>query len=187
MSDIWFPQDKEYGDFYQGYIATLKNGNVQKVLEKQLSELPALFEALSESQWLHRYAAGKWSVKEVLGHICDTERVMAYRALRIARGDQTPLPGFEENPYVEAARFDRLSGEALIAEFKAVRISSLSLKASFADEVATHMGSASGFGVSVRALFAIIAGHTQHHFNILQERYDLFGAAPHATEGQMSC
>ena len=173
MSDTWFPHSDEYGDFYHGYIATLEGGNVQEILDQQLKEMPSIFDGLTEAQWLHRYAAGKWSVKEVLGHICDAERVMAYRALRIARGDQTPLPGFDENPYVDAARFDQVAGAQLVAEFKAVRGASLSLRNIMDESVASNMGTASGFGVSVRALFAIIAGHTQHHLNILQERYGI--------------
>ncbi len=173
MPDPWFPNTDEYGTFYGSYIQRLQGRNVLQVLEAQLLEVPRRMQSLSEPQWVHRYAEGKWSIKEVLGHITDTERIMSARALRISRGDTIPLPGFDENPYVQHAQFDRLSPFQLLDSFKTVRASTLSLRYSLADETADWWGEASGLGLTVRAQFAIIAGHTQHHLQILTARYGL--------------
>jgi len=122
---------------------------------------------------MHRYAPGKWSVKEVVGHVTDAERVFGYRALRIARADTTPMPGFDENAWVPAANFDRRSMPELVAGYQAVRAATVALFSSFDEEALTRRGTANDQEVSVRALAHIMAGHELHHMTILRERYGL--------------
>ena len=144
-----------------------------EILETQHRETVEALRGISEERAGFRYAPEKWSIREVVGHLLDTERVMAYRALRIARGDTTPLAGFEENSYVEAAGFDARPLPDLVAEFGLVRTATLALLRGF-DEVAfQRRGTASGWPVSVRALAFIIAGHERHHAGLLRERYGL--------------
>lgn len=160
----------EYPPYYQSYISRVR-GDLMKILMQQMEDLPRFMMQFSEAQLHYRYAAGKWSPKEVLGHLIDTERIMAYRALRFTRKDQTPLPGFEENDYVQQADFNTRSIEALCAEFETMRMSHLFLFDTFNKDNLNARGQASGQEVSVRALLYIIAGHVQHHMHILRERY----------------
>jgi uncharacterized damage-inducible protein DinB len=124
-----------------------------------------------------RYAAGKWSVKEVLGHITDAERIFAYRLMRIARGDATPLPGFDENAYVPAGDFDARPLLSLAGEFRALRLSTIALIDGLPLDGWVRMGQVSGASVSARALAYVIVGHVAHHTRILRERYRLSPAA----------
>ncbi|MEX2570907.1 MAG: DinB family protein [Gemmatimonadota bacterium] len=172
------PTAEEYAPFYAGYIATVDRSDVIEVLDEQPSRLRARCAALDEESARYRYGPDKWSIKEVIGHLADSERVFAYRALRIGRGDATPLPGFDEKPYVAAAGFDRRPLASLIGEFAAVRASSLILLRSFGSEVWELRGVASDAPVSVRALVHIMAGHVEHHLSILRERYGLAAATP---------
>ena len=122
---------------------------------------------------MHRYAPGKWSVKEVVGHMIDGERVFSYRALRVARADTTPLPGFDENAWVPAAHFDRRPMPDLVADYQTVRAATVALFSSFEEEALVRMGTANDQPISVRALAHMIAGHELHHVAILRERYGL--------------
>src|SRR5262249_17388086 len=142
-------------------------------LRAQGAATPRLLSGLSEAQAMHRYEPGKWSVKEVVGHITDAERVFAYRALRIARADKTPMPGFDENAWVPAGRFDRRPLPELVADYETVRAASVALFSSFDEESLTRRGTANGQEISVRALAHIIAGHELHHVRLLKERYGL--------------
>ena len=121
----------------------------------------------------HAYAPGKWTVKEVIGHLCDAERVFAYRAMRFARADATELPGFDENAYVANANFRSRTMDDLLDEMFAVRAATLSLAKHLPESAMSNRGSANGSPVTVRALFYIIAGHERHHLGILRERYGL--------------
>ena len=141
------------------------------VVERQIAETRALLRDLPAGRAEHRYAAGKWSVAEVVGHLADAERVFSYRALRIARGDETPLPGFDENAYVPAGRFDRRPIADVVDEFTAVRHATLALLRGLPEDTLTRTGTASGYAVSARALAWIIAGHELHHRAVLRERY----------------
>ncbi|GGF76504.1 hypothetical protein GCM10010912_21990 [Paenibacillus albidus] len=141
------------------------------LLEQQSQQVLAMFGGLSEEKGDYRYAPGKWSIKEVLGHLIDTERIMSYRLLRIARGDKTPLAGFEEGDYVAAAGFGRFTLQELLGQYKAVRESTLALVASLPEEVSTLAGTANGNPISARAQAAILIGHELHHLNIIRERY----------------
>ncbi|RCX22982.1 DinB family protein [Fontibacillus phaseoli] len=165
------PQAGEYATHFETYIQKVPEGNLSSLLEKQVDEIIQLLGNLSEEDGAYRYAEGKWSLKEVLGHISDTERVMSYRLLRIARGDTTPLPGFEENLFVGHAKADRLTVNELLQDFAAVRIATLSLIRQLDDDAWERTGTCSEHPCSALALAYIIAGHAIHHVAILQERY----------------
>jgi hypothetical protein len=168
------PGDGEHAPFYAGYVAlTAESGDVVALLAAQPAELRVLCDGLSEAEARHRYAPGKWSVKEVVCHLADAERIFAYRALRVARGDGTPLPGFDENAYVEASGADDRPLPGLLAELDAVRAATLALFRSLPPEALERRGTANGAPISVRALAYITAGHTAHHLRILRERYGL--------------
>lgn len=167
------PDASEHAAYYGKYIALVPDGDVVATLEAQGSETGRLLAGLSEQQASHRYAPGKWSVKEVIGHVADSERIFAYRALRIARGDQTPIEGFEQDDYVRGAQFDRLSISDLAAEFAAVRQATLRLFESLSPEAWVRRGVANKNEVSVRALAYMIAGHELHHRQVLREKYGM--------------
>jgi hypothetical protein len=165
------PDHSEYNEYYRRYVARVPDGNIVTTLTTLLDGTLATLGGVGEARALHAYAPGKWSIKEVVGHIADAERVFAYRALRIARGDGTPLASFDENAYVPAGRFGdrRLAG--LLDELVAVRHATVHLLAGLPEDAWTRSGSASGYAVSVRALAWIIAGHELHHRHILATRY----------------
>lgn len=173
MTAIPRPEQGEFSPFYEGYVARLGGAEAFDALARQLPALRAGCDGLSDAQALHRYATGKWSVKEVIGHIADAERIFAYRALRIARGDRTPLPGWDENDYVRAAGFDARPLPELLADFEAARTATVTLLGGFGPEVWSRSGTANETPITVRALAYIIAGHAEHHLRILAERYDL--------------
>jgi uncharacterized damage-inducible protein DinB len=165
------PDPSEHAPYYGKYIALVPDGDILATLETQGGETRRLVAALSEQQAAHRYASDKWSVKEVIGHVADSERIFAYRALRMARGDRTPIEGFEQDDYVRGAQFDRLSVAELAAEFAAVRQATVRLFESLSPEAWTRRGVANKNEVSVRALAYMIAGHELHHRQILREKY----------------
>ncbi len=167
------PAAGEYAPYYGKYIEKVPHDDALASLATQAEDTLRLVRGLDDARALHRYAPGKWSVKEVLGHVSDAERVFAYRALRIARADETPLAGFDENAYVPAGRFDARPVESLAAEFAAVRAATLALFRALDADALLRRGTASGQPVSVRALAWIIAGHERHHHALLVERYGL--------------
>jgi uncharacterized damage-inducible protein DinB len=165
------PQEGDYALFYQKYVALVPSGDFLEILQGQQLELVRLLSPLTEQQAEFRYAPGKWSIKEVLGHISDAERIFAYRLLRIARGDQTPLPGFEQNDYIQAGNFSARKLADLLHEFSTVREATISLVRSLDDAAWLRRGLASQKEVSVLALAFVIAGHERHHRVLLEERY----------------
>jgi DinB family protein len=165
------PAAAEFNPFYATYIDPVAKENVLEGLEWQARSTAQLLAGISETQAAHRYAPGKWSLKEVIGHVTDAERIFAYRALRIARGDTTPLAGFDENAYVAAAGFDRRSLTQLAADLASIRVATLGLFGGLTAEELARGGTASGHPVSVRALAFIILGHERHHVNVLKSRY----------------
>lgn len=178
MIDFAPPAVEEYGAPYAGYVSRVPEGQpVTAVLERQLEEVPARLGTVPESRGSFRYAPGKWSVKELVTHLTDAERVMAYRALRIGRGDPTPLAGFDENLYAPESGADGHPLADLVSEWADVRRASLALFRHFPEGAWTRRGHASGMPVSVRALAYIIAGHTAHHFEVLSQRYGLWPSA----------
>jgi len=165
------PDASEYAPYYGTYVGTVPEGDLLQILEDQHRDTQALLGGLSEAQALHRYAPGKWSVKEVVGHLTDAERVFSYRALRFARGDAKPLQGFDENAWVPPGKFDARPLADLAAEFAVVRRATVALFRSLDAAALERRGVASDNLVSVRALAYIIAGHERHHVDILHERY----------------
>ena len=166
------PEKNEYAEFYANYVSLVEETDVVSALQNQPSELRKLLSEISAAEKENfRYARGKWSVKELLGHIIDGERVFSYRALRISRGDQTPLATFEENSYVDNSNFGNSDFADLIEEFFLLRASNVLLFKNLSDEAWLRTGTASDATVSVRALAFIMVGHVRHHQNILQERY----------------
>lgn len=165
------PEEHEYALYYRAYIDMIGDQNVMEMLEEQLEEIPAYIDSIPEDKANYRYAEGKWSVKELLVHIIDTERIMAYRALCIARGEQKPLPGFDENMYAKNSEADSRELEDIAEEFELLRMSNLALFNSFSLDMLKRIGNGNGKDISVRALLHIIAGHTKHHLSVLQEKY----------------
>jgi uncharacterized damage-inducible protein DinB len=167
------PAPDESAAFYHGYISEVPGEQIGKYLAEQLQDLERLMAPLDDTAARARYAAGKWSVKEVLGHLGDAERIFAYRLMRIARGDATALPGFDENAYVPAGEFDARPLGSLMGEFRTLRLSTISLVDGMPPDAWTRTGQASGASVSARALAYIIVGHVAHHVGVLRERYRL--------------
>ena len=165
------PETDEYNPYYGRYIEQVQGDDALAVLATQLQEMEPMLRGLTEERSLHRYAQGKWSVKEVLNHLSDSERVFAYRALRFARADATPLASFDETAWAPASGSDRRPIGEIVGELRAVRAASLALFQSLAAEAIVRRGEASGHPVTVRALAWIIAGHMRHHAHLLRERY----------------
>lgn len=165
------PDQTEYPPFYGGYIAGVPDGDVVAMLEQQDEDTMQLLKGVPEPQGSFAYAPGKWTLKEVMAHVIDAERVFSYRALRIARGDQTPLPGFDEKAWVPNSGANARTLADLLGELRAVRAATLELLRHLPKEAAARKGNASGKDVTVRALAWIIAGHERHHVRIIRERY----------------
>jgi uncharacterized damage-inducible protein DinB len=164
------PAEAEFAPFYAGYIAKVADANPLSTLASQVAAFENL-RVLPEETGDYRYAEGKWSVKEVLGHMADAERVFSYRLLRIARADKTPLAGFEENAWAEVAPHGRRPLADVVDELIAVRRATITLVGSLDETAAGNVGMANNNAVSGRAICWIIPGHAQHHLGILSERY----------------
>ena len=165
------PEKKEYAEFYETYVSLVEETDIILALQNQSSELQKLLSEISVEKENFRYAEGKWSVKELFGHLIDGERVFSYRALRISRDDKTPLVSFEENNYVSNSNFSRAKLADLIEEFSLLRRSNILFFKNLTREAWLRTGTASEAAVSVRALAYIMVGHVRHHANILRERY----------------
>ncbi len=165
------PDASEFAPFYAGYVAEVPDGEILEVIRRGATDFATTLATIPEARGDHRYADGKWSIRELLGHIIDTERVFSYRTLRIARGDATPLPGFDQDPYVLTSGAQQRTIGSLAAELAAVRASTIALLDSLPDEAWTRVGTASGHPVSARAMAYITAGHAEHHLEILRSRY----------------
>ena len=170
------PEATEYADYYAKYISKVPGTDLLKVLESERSQMLQLFAGRAEREGNFRYGPEKWTVKETLGHINDAERIFACRALRIGRGDKTPLPGFEQDGFVKNGGHAGRTLEDLVEEFSAVRAASITLFRSFDENAWSQRGIASQKEVTARALGFIVAGHQIHHRMILEERY--FPAIP---------
>ncbi len=165
------PESDEYNEFYDGYVQTVPLGDVVAFLNSQCEVLLTLLRELKKEQIDYKYQEGKWTPREVFGHLIDTERIFSYRMMCIARGDKTPLPGMDQNVYTAAADFSSRSWRSLLDEFAGLRTANLALASSFTEEIFNMTGNASGFDISVRALIWILAGHCEHHINVLNDRY----------------
>lgn len=165
------PKPGEYNPYYDKYISLILGNDIVGTLSSQLPKTIALFSSLSEQDGELRYAPGKWSLKEALGHVIDTERIMTYRALCIARGDRTPMPGFEQNDYAREGPHTSVRLTDLVEELKNVRAATLAFFRNLRDGDWKRQGVANNDSITVRALAYIIAGHELHHRNIFEERY----------------
>jgi uncharacterized damage-inducible protein DinB len=165
------PQQGDYALYYEKYVELVPSGDFLEILRNQRRELCDLLSPLSEKQAEFRYAPGKWSIKEVIGHVTDAERIFAYRLLRIARGDQTPLASFEQDGYITNGNFSARKLSDLLEEFSVVRDSTICLVRSLDDAAWLRRGDASQKEVSVLALAFIIAGHERHHRILLEKHY----------------
>ncbi len=165
------PENSEYAPFYAGYVSQIPGVDVLDVLRTQAAELRSLLAAVEDSDANKAYSEGKWTLKELLGHINDGERVFGYRAFRIARGDATPLATFDQDLYVSASNANRLHLNDLLTEFELLRRVTLITFERLDDDGWLLMGRASDADVSVRALAYVMAGHVKHHVNVIRERY----------------
>jgi hypothetical protein len=167
------PDSTEYAPYFERYVSRVPEVDVLATLRSDALELISALESIPEERGGFRYAEGKWTIREMIGHMIDAERIFSYRALRMARGDATPLAGFEQADYVATAGSDRRTLKDLVAELRVVRESTIQLFASLPEEAWTRRGVASGNEVSVRAIAYVIAGHTRHHLKALRELYQV--------------
>jgi DinB superfamily len=171
MSPTRIPEANEAAEYYLTYIKQVPAGDVRVTLESQAGTLLAVFRGISEEQSRHRYAPDKWTIRQLLSHINDTERLFVFRALWFARGFDTPLPSFDQNVAIAAAGADARSWASHVDEFEALRRASVAFFEGLPAEAWDRRGVASGFMFSVRALAYMTAGHAEHHARILRERY----------------
>ncbi|WP_223034503.1 DinB family protein [Hanstruepera marina] len=168
ISDL---KTNEFADYYSGYINRANDLNLLTGLKQSGEDTLTFFKAVPNEKLEYAYLKDKWTIKELLLHLIDAERVFAYRALRFARQDLTALPGFDENDYVRYSNANSLNMEALLKSYKALRVSTISLFESFTTDMLLQVGKASGSDMSVRAIGFVIIGHEKHHVEIIKERY----------------
>ena len=161
----------EYNPYYGTYIDKTGNLSLKDGLITSGEKTLSFLNSLPKDKLEFRYAEGKWTIKEIILHLMDAERVFSYRALRIARHDKTPLPGFEQDDYIVPSQANKRSLDDLINEYKAIRLSTVALFNSFSDDMLVQLGTASNSPVSVRAIGFIIMGHEIHHCEVIKERY----------------
>jgi len=157
--------------FFHRYVNLVQEDEVSTALRNNTGAMFSFLEKIPEEKWSHRYVEGKWSIREIVQHLIDAERIFSYRALCISRGEKQSLPGFEENDYAAASEADRRSKEELLSEFRSVRDSTEKLFASFSEEQLHKTGVSNNNSISVDAIGFLTVGHGQHHLNVLQERY----------------
>ncbi len=173
MTMIERPSADEHNPYYSKYLALVTEADLLAVLEHQAGEVRALAASLPAGRETFSYSPGKWTVRQVIGHLTDVERVLAYRALRISRGDQTPIAGFDENAYVERAPYAGVPAKVLADEFAMVRAANLAFFRQLDSSRWLLKGTANDNPISVRALAYIMAGHVRHHQNGLAANYDV--------------
>jgi hypothetical protein len=165
------PEPGEYNSYYERYISLIPGSDILATLDTQRRQMMLLLSGRDEADGDFRYAPGKWNAKEVLGHVCDTERIFAYRALRISRGDQTPIEGFEQDDYVKNGPFGRAPLTDAVEDYIAVRRATLTLFRNLDEAAWSRRGVANKNEISVRAIAYLVAGHELHHRRILEEKY----------------
>jgi hypothetical protein len=170
------PLETEYAPYYGNYIAHVTEDEILPVLRAQIDELDVLLDRVAPEQETYRYAEGKWSIREIVGHLIDGERVFGYRALCIARGETQNLPGFDQNQYMVPAPYDRVELEDLLSEFRLVRLSNIAMFRTLDEGAWARIGTANDSQISVRALAFIMAGHLRHHMGVLRSKYQIGGA-----------
>lgn len=167
------PDPNDYNSWYTGYVSLVPEEDVLSAIETQSSETQKLLASLDEEKAAHRYAEGKWSIRQVIGHVTDAERVFGYRALCISRGDENPLPGFDEKEYIQTANFDAWKVGDLAELYALGRRANIVMFRNLPPEAWTRRGTASGWPITVNALAYIIVGHERHHLKVLRERYGI--------------
>jgi len=167
------PDESEFAPYYKGYIGQVLEDDVITALEAELTESISFFRGIEEQASKSAYAEGKWTIREVVGHVIDTERVMSYRALRFARNDKTELPGFDQDEYIRGASFNDISLGDMLREFEHLRRSNILMFRNLSPEAWDRSGSANGKQISARALAFVIAGHEKHHRKVIKDRYQL--------------
>ena len=165
------PESNEYAPYYEKYVSSVPEGDLLQILDVQIKETMNLVKDLNEDQAQFRYAPEKWTIKEVIGHITDTERIMSYRLLCIGRGEMAKLPGYDDNEYVKNGQFNRFSIRELVEQLSYVRQNTIALLKSLDDESLLRRGNANGTEVTARAIAYIIAGHELHHRTLIKDRY----------------
>lgn len=165
------PDRSDYADYWERYISLVPDDDILATIERQSGEVQRLIATMDDARASHRYAEGKWSVKEVIGHMTDAERVFGYRILSIARGDEQSLPGFDENEYVRHAGFDAWRLGDLAESYALVRRSNIVLLRNLPEEAWDRRGTANDNAITPRALVWVIAGHERHHLGVLRDRY----------------
>jgi hypothetical protein len=165
------PETSEYDPYYERYISLVAESDIIDELAAQPTKLQDIFTAMPEEKGEFRYAEGKWSIKELLGHLIDGERMFAYRTFRISRGDETPIEGFEQDGYIENAHSNDRSFADLLDEFSLLRRANMIFVKNLTDDAWLRIGTANNVKISVRALVYIMAGHIEHHLQILKDRY----------------
>jgi hypothetical protein len=165
------PAQNEYLPYYEPYVKLVGDGDIVGILGSQIKETVSALRGIPDSRGTYRYADGKWSVNEVVGHLIDAERIFSNRSLRFARADSTPIPGFEQDDYVRSGEFDKFPLSELISEFESVRRDTCFLYRHMSEEATSRRGTANNAEISVRALAYITAGHELHHRRVVEEKY----------------
>jgi hypothetical protein len=171
------PPETEYAPAFHGYVARVNEDDILPALRSQIDALDVLLDRVEPERETYTYAEGKWSIRELLGHLIDGERVFGYRALCIARGETQNLPGFDENAYMPNSPYASINLEDLLSEFRLVRLSNIAMLRNLDEAAWTRMGTANDAPVSVRALAYIMVGHVRHHMGVLRERYQISAAS----------
>jgi len=165
------PNESEHAAYYQGYVDQVSESDIMAVLRGELDELDVLLARVPAEKETYAYAEGKWTIREIIGHLIDGERVFGYRALCIARGEKQNLPGFDQNDYMLTAPYNHIELEDLLSELRLVRLSNIAMFRSLDEAAWNRVGMANGNEVTVRALAFIMGGHVRHHMNVLKEKY----------------
>jgi len=165
------PSKDEHIEYYSTYIAKVPDGDIVDTLTRQLPEITGFLRSIPAEKHDYAYAPGKWTIKQIVGHLSDGERVFQYRAFRFSRADSTPVPGFDENLYVDNAPSPNVSMSNLIAEFEDLRRASIHLIGNLSEEAMSRRGTANGDEISVRAIAYILAGHVTHHQGVIRSKY----------------
>jgi hypothetical protein len=176
------PTETEYASYYQDYVNQVNETDIMAVLRSEIDDLDVLLNRLPAEKETYAYAEGKWTIREIIGHLIDGERVFGYRALCIARGEKQNLPGFEQDDYLRTSPYNRVELEELLSELRLVRLSNIAMFRTLDEEAWNRVGLANNNEVTVRALAFIMAGHLRHHMKVLRERY-LSAEANSKTEG----
>jgi len=165
------PLENEYAPYFQNYVSQAPEEDILPAMRSQVDALDVLLDRVAPDHETYRYAEGKWSIREIVGHLIDGERTFGYRVLCIARGDTQNLPGFDQDQYMLTAPFDQIDLEDLLSEFRLVRLSNIAMLRTFDEAAWMRMGTANDSAVSVRALVYIMVGHVRHHMAVLRDRY----------------